>query len=104
MKKLIVYAVVSIALVTSVSAHAGDKQAAEKALSQARELMEKSVAIQGGWQSTKKLINEAELSVTKGSYDKATKLAKQAIREARLSFQQAQREKKDWSEPGYLSK
>ena len=104
MKKRIVYTVGLIALFTIISAHADDKQSAEKALSQARELMEKSVAIQGGWQSTKKLISEAELSVTKGSYDKATKLAKQAIREARLSYQQAQRENKDWSEPDYLSK
>jgi len=91
----------SIAL---IPVQAGDKQSAEKALSEARNLLEKSVAVEGGWQSTKKLIGKAELSVTKGNYDQARKLADQAIREARLSLEQANRENKNWSEPSYLSK
>jgi len=98
------YIIIAITLCLMIPAQAADKQSAEKALSRARDMLEKSVALHGGWQSTKKLIANAELSVTKGKYEQAVQMANRAIREARLSYEQAQRESKTWSEPDYLNK
>lgn len=104
MKYSTTFIIIAITVFLMIPAQAADKQAAEKIISHARDMLEKSVALHGGWQSTKKLIANAELSLTKGKYEQAEQMAKRAIREARLSFQQAQRESKTWTEPDFLKK
>lgn len=79
-----------------------DQQAAINTLKEARVLFDQAVSAQGGWVSTKSLLTDAELAVTKGDYQKALTLAGKAKREASLSFIQAQSAQKNWAEPEFL--
>lgn len=85
-----------------LSANAAENEDATKALKEARVLFEKAVANQGGWQSTIKLLKNAELSLKKGKSADALSLARKAKQEAQLSLAQTQRERNNWSEPEYL--
>jgi len=104
MKKSILFLIVIISSLFMVHAQGADKQSAEKALTDARDMLQKSIAMNGGWKSTNELITSTELSITKGNFDQAVDLATLALREARLSYEQAQRESNQWSEPDYLHK
>lgn len=83
-------------------AWAADKAEVMKAIAAAKAEFDKAVAEQGGWVSSRKMIRSAELSVAKGNNEKALELAEQARREAQLSYQQAIKQNKQWSEPDYL--
>lgn len=97
MKKVLL--VIFVCTFCSLPVWAVDAQQAIKAAKQAHK---KAVAEQGGWVSTSKLIKSAEKSASKGDKQKAIELANKAKREADLSYAQAKREKKNWSEPAYL--
>lgn len=82
---------------------AGDQEL-DKLIQEAKALHKKAIAAEGGWTSTKKLIGNAELNVTKGKKKEALELAKQAKKEAELSYSQALNQRKAWEEPPYLKK
>jgi len=86
----------------SANALSVDDKEVQKAVDLAKQTFEQAVKEQGGWTSTKKLISDAELSVTSGDKKKALELAKKAKEEADLSLQQALNQKKNWAEPTYL--
>jgi hypothetical protein len=87
-----------------MSAWAVDEQQVKQAIEEAKNAFNKAVAEQGGWVSTSKLLKDAQLSAAKGEKQKALELATQAKHEADLSYAQSVKQKKDWSEPGYLNK
>jgi hypothetical protein len=77
---------------------------AQQVIKEAQQELDKAIALQGGWGSTVKLIKKAKQSIAKGNQKKALELARQAKREAELSYKQAVNQNKHWSEPAYLSK
>ena len=82
---------------------AGDDEQLKKTLDEAQAAFNQAVALQGGWESTKKLLADAELSAARGDKDAAMKQAEQAKREAQDSLAQAQGQQKAWSEPPYIT-
>lgn len=89
--------------VVTAPALAVDEQQVKEAIQAAKASFEKAVAAQGGWVSTTKLLKDAELSAAKGDKQKALALAREAKQEAELSYAQMENQKKNWSEPHYLS-
>lgn len=82
---------------------AADEQKVQQAIHDAKQAFEKAVAAQGGWESTSKLLKDAQLNATKGDSTKALELANRAKREAELSYTEAMNQNKNWSEPDYLT-
>lgn len=101
MRPIIVVSCVILGWWSSNSLAVDDNQV-QQSIEMAKEVFNKAVAEQGGWMSTKKLINSAELNATKGDLKKAQQLAEKAGREAELSHQEALNQKSNWSEPAYL--
>lgn len=100
--RLTIFINILVVILWSASVSAVDDKEVQKAVELAKQTFEQALKEQGGWVSTKKLINSAELSATKGDREKALKLAEQAKLEAELSLQQALNQKQKWSEPAYL--
>jgi hypothetical protein len=86
----------------SLNGLAAEEMTLQQTIDKAKSTLNKAIAVQGGWMSTKKLITSAELSAAKGDKKKARQLAEKAQREAELSYQQALNQTTHWSEPDYL--
>lgn len=100
MKKILL--IIFVYACWSLPAWAVDAQQAKQAIEAAKQAHKNAVAVQGGWVSTSKLLNNAVATAGKGDNKKALALANKAKREAELSYMQATREKKNWAEPEYL--
>jgi len=83
---------------------AENEQPVQQAIQEAQQAFDKAVAVRGGWESTSKLLKDANSSLKKGDRKKALELASRAKREAELSYAQAENQSKNWSEPDYLKK
>jgi len=94
--------IVLLGMLAASPVWSADQQAAVNALKEARSLFDKAVAEQGGWVTTKSLLTDAELAITKGDYGAAVLLADKAKREAELSYSQALSEQTNWTEPSFL--
>jgi len=101
MRRLIMIAVL---LGCSAPLWAADESQVKQTIEEAQQAFDKAVALQGGWDSTAKLLKDALLSLSKGEPDQALALAVRARREAELSYTQVTNQRKNWSEPEYLRK
>lgn len=101
MKRILI---MSMLLCLNVPVWAVDEAQVKQAIEDAKNAFNKAVAEQGGWVSTSKLLKDAQLNAAKGDKQKALELAKQARREAELSYAQSAKQKENWSEPEYLNK
>ena len=100
MRKIpLVAAVLCLGMAVSASAETGDE--VKKTIDEAKAAYAKADKIEGAWVNTPKLIKKAEAAVAKGDMAAAMKLAKQAKKEADLSYAQAIDQRENWSPPPY---
>ena len=72
------------------SESSGDKAAAESAIAAAESARKKAASIDGEWRDTGKMIKKAQAALKAGDFAKATKLAKNAEKQGKLGYEQAQ--------------
>ncbi|MDH5218520.1 MAG: hypothetical protein OEX19_12530 [Gammaproteobacteria bacterium] len=71
-------------------------------LAQAMALHKKAIANEGGWMITTEYIEKTKKLLAEGNNKKALEVANRAREYAELSEQQAEEQKKNWSEPPYI--
>ncbi len=83
-------------------AGAGGAKDADQSIAAAEAAQKKADALQGGWTTTDKLIEQAMQAAAKGDTKKALELSNKAEQEAKHALAQAEYEREHWSPPPYL--
>ena len=80
-------------LALNISADQFDEQTSSKIIQEADEKYKKVLKVKNAWRDTKKIIKNAKKAHKEKNYEKSVTLAKKALNEANMAYEQYEKQK-----------
>tara|TARA_Y100000768_G_scaffold388512_1_gene384866 strand:+ start:156 stop:461 length:306 start_codon:yes stop_codon:yes gene_type:complete len=81
---------------TNTLANPYDKKTSEEIIKQAEESYKKVLRVKNAWRDTKKIIKQAKKAHKEENYEKSTNLGKKALNEAKMAYEQYEKQKDNY--------
>lgn len=85
-----------IAMISNVDANQYDEQTSSKIIKEAEKNYKKVLKVKNAWRDTKKIIKNAKKAHKDKNYEKSVTLAKKALNEAKMAYEQYEKQKDNY--------
>ena len=97
MKKVLILSLFVVLMpISNIEANQFDEQTSSKIIQQAEKNYKKVLKVKNAWRDTKKIIKNAKKAHKEKDYKKSVTLAKKALNEANMAYEQYEKQKDNY--------